>query len=100
MSNLVFLGGSLVPKGGQNPLEPIRYGCRIIQGKHTFNFVEIYKMLIKKGLSFEAKNISQLKKLINKLILEKKSNKKEIKSFKKIGNSILKRNFTKIRDLI
>ena len=41
-----------------------------------------------------------MKKLINKLILEKKSNKKEIKSFKKIGNSILKRNFTKIRDLI
>ena len=100
VSNLVFLGGSLVPKGGQNPLEPIRYGCRIIHGKYTFNFVEIYNMLIKKGLSFEAKNISQLKKLINKLILEKKGNKKEINDFKKIGNSILKRNFTKIRDLI
>ena len=100
VSNLVFLGGSLVPKGGQNPLEPIRYGCRIIHGKHTFNFAEIYNMLIKKGLSFEAKNISQLKKLINKLILEKKSNKKEINDFKKIGNSILRRNFTRIRDLI
>ena len=100
VSNLVFLGGSLVPKGGQNPLEPIRFGCKIIHGKHTFNFVEIYNMLIKRGLSFEAKNISQLKKLINKLMLEKKSNKKEVNSFKKIGNNILKRNFNKIRDLI
>ena len=48
MSKVVFLGGSLVPKGGQNPLEPIRYGCYIVHGKHTFNFTEIYNMLKKK----------------------------------------------------
>ena len=50
MSKVVFLGGSLVPKGGQNPLEPIRYGCYIVHGKHTFNFTEIYNMLKKKKI--------------------------------------------------
>lgn len=37
---LVFVGGSLVPHGGQNPLEPARLDCAILLGPHTFNFAE------------------------------------------------------------
>ena len=55
LSKVVFLGGSFVPRGGQNPLEPIRYGCYITHGRHTFNFTEIYNLLKRKKLSFEAK---------------------------------------------
>ena len=35
---VVFVGGSLVRHGGQNPLEPARLGCAIVYGPHTFNF--------------------------------------------------------------
>ena len=38
ISNVVFLGGSLVSKGGQNPLEALRFGCNILHGNYTFNF--------------------------------------------------------------
>ncbi|MSP42936.1 MAG: 3-deoxy-D-manno-octulosonic acid transferase [Alphaproteobacteria bacterium] len=42
LASVVFLGGSLVPHGGQNPLEPARLGCAILHGPHTGNFSTIY----------------------------------------------------------
>ena len=38
----VFLGGSLINHGGQNPLEAARYGCNILHGPNVSNFYEIY----------------------------------------------------------
>ena len=57
-------------------------------------------MLDKKKLSFEAKNLQQLNKIIFNLMTKKSNNKKEIINFKKIGTDILIKNFTKIRVLI
>ncbi len=100
LSKVVFLGGSFVPRGGQNPLEPIRYGCYITHGKHTFNFTEIYNLLKRKKLSFEAKNFSQLKKIILKLFMRKFENKRELNKFKKVGSKILNKYFTTLKGLI
>ena len=44
----IFLGGSLIMHGGQNPLEATRYGCRVLHGPNVSNFKEIYKFLGKK----------------------------------------------------
>ena len=46
----VFMGGSLFNHGGQNPIEPLRYGCKIITGKCIDNFTEIYEDLVTKDL--------------------------------------------------
>ena len=100
LSKVVFLGGSFVPRGGQNPLEPIRYGCYITHGRHTFNFTEIYNLLKRKKLSFEAKNFSQLKKIILKLFMRKFENKRELNKFKKVGSKILNKYFTTLKGLI
>ena len=100
ISKVVFLGGSFVFKGGQNPLEAIRYGCNVVHGKHVFNFTEIYNMLLKKKLSFEARSYNQLKKLILTLMVKNSKNKNKIKSFKNIGNNILNKHFKEIKDLI
>ncbi|HBK92398.1 MAG TPA: 3-deoxy-D-manno-octulosonic acid transferase [Parvularcula sp.] len=40
-----FVGGSLVDKGGHNPLEPARLGPAILHGPHVFNFAETYAEL-------------------------------------------------------
>ena len=72
----------------------------MVHGKHVFNFTEIYNMLRKNKLSFEAKNYDQLKKIILNLLIKKSKNKKKIKSFKKIGNNILNKHFSEIRELI
>jgi 3-deoxy-D-manno-octulosonic-acid transferase len=45
LSRLAFLGGSLVPRGGQNPIEPAKLGSAILHGPHVFNFGEVYAAL-------------------------------------------------------
>ncbi len=42
IADLVFMGGSLIPHGGQNPIEPARFSKAILHGVHVFNFHKIY----------------------------------------------------------
>ena len=42
---IVFMGGSLVGHGGQNPIEAIRLGAAVLHGPHVWNFAEIYATL-------------------------------------------------------
>ena len=100
ISNVVFLGGSLVPKGGQNPLEALRFGCKTLHGNNTFNFKDIYKMLEKEKLSLRVSNNKDLEKKAYSLIKNKKNNSKKIKKLKVMGNLILRKNFEEIREII
>jgi 3-deoxy-D-manno-octulosonic-acid transferase len=45
LTDIVFVGGSLIPHGGQNILEPARCNCALITGVHTDNFSEIIDSL-------------------------------------------------------
>lgn len=45
ISNAAFVGGSLVPKGGHNLLEPAIYGIPVCWGPHVFNFHDIAQLL-------------------------------------------------------
>ena len=45
LAKVALIGGSLVPHGGQNPLEAARLGCPIITGPHHFNFNEVITRL-------------------------------------------------------
>ena len=47
LCEIVLIGGSLVPKGGQNALEPARLGCAIICGAHMSNFRRIADSMAK-----------------------------------------------------
>src|SRR5579859_7693276 len=44
LADIAFVGGSLVPTGGHNILEPAQYGAAIVVGPHTFNFREIIEI--------------------------------------------------------
>lgn len=48
-SDLAFVGGSLVPIGAHNMLEPAALGLPVIVGPHTFNFSEITRQLVRAG---------------------------------------------------
>lgn len=41
MSDLAFVGGSLVERGGHNPLEPAAHAIPVLMGPHIFNFKDI-----------------------------------------------------------
>ena len=92
----VFLGGSLIEHGGQNPLEATRYGCKVLHGPNINNFREIYNYLSYLKLSHKISNKSQTVNMLEKLFANKdKSRKIQIK-LKKIGYNILKRSYKEI----
>jgi 3-deoxy-D-manno-octulosonic-acid transferase len=45
LAPIVFMGGSLVEHGGQNPIEAIKLGAAIVHGPHVFNFTDVYDAL-------------------------------------------------------
>ena len=49
LADIAFVGGSLAPHGGHNPLEPARLDCALVTGPHTENFGEAYAALADAG---------------------------------------------------
>ncbi len=45
LAPIAFLGGSLIPHGGQNPIEPTRLDAAVLHGPHVHNFAAIYAAL-------------------------------------------------------
>ncbi len=92
----VFLGGSLINHGGQNPLEAARYGCCVFHGPHVSNFKEIYEHLQKKEISFKVKNQNHLTNLLQKKLDKKNFSKKSMKNLSLEGIKILNKIFNEI----
>jgi 3-deoxy-D-manno-octulosonic-acid transferase len=44
-ADVAFVGGSLIGRGGHNPLEPAAWGLPVLSGPHIFNFETIYRQL-------------------------------------------------------
>ena len=96
----VFLGGSLVQHGGQNPLEAVRYNCNILHGPNVSNFNEIYKFLYNQKISKKVININQTINILDKLFNSKKSQKNIKDKINKIGQKILKKNIDEINFIL
>lgn len=48
-SDIAFVGGSLVPNGGHNFIEPAAWGLPLVSGEHLFNFAEVARLLMDAG---------------------------------------------------
>ena len=94
--NNVFLGGSIINHGGQNPLEAVRYNCNILHGPNVSNFTEIYKFLSNKKISKKIYNINQTAYFLDKLFSSKNSQKNIKNKINLIGQRILKKNMHEI----
>jgi 3-deoxy-D-manno-octulosonic-acid transferase len=46
LAAVAFVGGSLVPAGGHNPLEPAQFGVPVVMGEHSANFQAIVQALL------------------------------------------------------
>jgi 3-deoxy-D-manno-octulosonic-acid transferase len=60
VADVVFVGGSLVPRGGQNLLEPARLGKAVLFGPHTGNFREAAALLLSEGGGLIVTNPAEL----------------------------------------
>ena len=68
LADFTFLGGSLLPIGGHNPFEPIKLGCAVISGSHTFNFKEIYENLRKENACVIVESAEELTKKVREFL--------------------------------
>lgn len=68
LSPIVFMGGSLVPHGGQNLIEPARFGAAIVVGPHVRNFRAIASDLEKAGAAEIAPDAKGLARAIGALL--------------------------------
>ncbi len=67
-SDIAFVGGSLVPVGGHNILEPAALGRPIITGPHFFNFNEITKQFLKANAAMQVNDTESLAETSIKLL--------------------------------
>ena len=100
MCKIVYLGGSIIKRGGQNPLEAARCGCKVMHGSNVDNFKEIYELLNKIGVSSKIKNVKDAKLIINKNLQTKIRLKKNINKINLIGKKILNNIDLEIKNLI
>jgi 3-deoxy-D-manno-octulosonic-acid transferase len=59
-ADAAFVGGSLVPRGGHNLLEPAALGIPVVTGPHVFNFTEICELLLQAGACEKVGNCDEL----------------------------------------
>ena len=70
LAPIVFMGGSLVPHGGQNPIEAIKLGASIVHGPHVFNFTDVYEALDQAGGARQADRQEALVKQLGQLLAD------------------------------
>ncbi|MBS0530529.1 MAG: 3-deoxy-D-manno-octulosonic acid transferase [Proteobacteria bacterium] len=68
LAPIVFMGGSLVPHGGQNPIEAIKLNAAIVHGPHVFNFTDVYDALDGAGGARQAGDGEALVKQLGQLL--------------------------------
>ena len=95
LGSTVFLGGSIINRGGQNPLEAARLGAKIVHGPNTDNFKDIYKLLKSFKISKKINTPAQLASVVRF-----KKNKANGNKIKNIGEKILKKTIKELDYLI
>jgi 3-deoxy-D-manno-octulosonic-acid transferase len=70
LGGVVFMGGSLVRHGGQNPIEPAKLGNAILFGPHVHNFTDVYAALVDARGAFEVSDAEALKAAVHRLLTD------------------------------
>ncbi|MCJ7703952.1 MAG: 3-deoxy-D-manno-octulosonic acid transferase [Desulfobacterales bacterium] len=73
LGTIVFIGGSLVPVGGHNPLEPLFFKKCVLFGPHMFNFLEISRRLIAEGGAILVNGREELSSQLKRLLSDEKA---------------------------
>ena len=68
LADMAFVGGSLVPTGGHNPLEPAALALPVLMGPHVFNFLEISAMLREAGALQQVDDAQGLAGAVQRLV--------------------------------
>jgi 3-deoxy-D-manno-octulosonic-acid transferase len=67
---IAFIGGSLVERGGQNPIEAVRLGAGVLTGPHWHNFRDCYATLLRHKGAVEVKGGEDLAATVKRLLAD------------------------------
>ena len=102
-ADIVFVGGSLVKKGGHNILEPAFFAKPILFGPHMFNFRDMAGLFLEKNAAIQVKGGGELKERVKSLL----NNPQEAFALGKRAKELLlhnkgatQRNLERIKDII
>jgi 3-deoxy-D-manno-octulosonic-acid transferase len=64
LASVAFVGGSLVPRGGHNPIEAAALGVPVLMGPHDFNFSDVTALLERAGCLHRVEDASSLEQAV------------------------------------
>lgn len=70
LASAAFLGGSLAPHGGQNPIEPAKLGVPIVHGPHIGNFADVYQALTDAGAVTKTVDAQSLAEGVSRMLAD------------------------------
>ena len=70
LADCAFVGGSLIPFGGHNPLEPLAQGKPVLWGPHFFNFQHLEELLLASGCGRQVSGKEQLFAVLHDLFAD------------------------------
>lgn len=82
LAKIVFIGKSLVGKGGQNPLEAALLGCVVITGSNMENFAEMTSRMLEESALIQVENKQILEEKILNFLYDTEKCKKQCKTAK------------------
>jgi len=94
IAKISFVGGTLIPEGGHNLLEPASFGLPVLFGPHTHNFALMSQLLIEAGGGKRVKDGENLFNIMRELISDPEKSKsigRRAKAFVQMNKGALKR---------
>ncbi len=70
IADVVFMGGSLVKRGGQNPIEAASFRKAVVHGPFVFNFQNIYQTFDREGGALEVKDARDLAAVLKRILAD------------------------------
>ena len=67
-ASVVFVGGSLVPAGGHNLIEPAAFGRAIVVGPHMENFADVAREFVARGAAIQVRGAAELEETLADLM--------------------------------
>ncbi|MGY5798296.1 lipid IV(A) 3-deoxy-D-manno-octulosonic acid transferase [Rheinheimera faecalis] len=68
LADFVFIGGSLIERGGHNPLEAMAFGKAVLSGPYVFNFQLVFQLLQRQQAYFQVATVADLVSTVTQLI--------------------------------
>ena len=70
LADVAFIGGSLMPLGGQNLIESVSVGCPVVFGPSMWNFSEVAQLAVASGAAVQVQDVTTLTHAVAELLTD------------------------------